>query len=143
MPLLLAMLALATTGSAQRAPDPKALFERAAQALAARDYATAERGFREVLKLDPRSAAAYRSEEHTSELQSRLHIVCRLLLEQKTDACINDPGRTSNEAEALRRSFPRGRAPMKFGPFYVAFSTAYFLSYIYSTSHAMRSPELT
>src|SRR5256884_6639684 len=83
MPLLLAMLALATTGSAQRAPDPKALFERAAQALAARDYATAERGFREVLKLDPRSAAAYRSEEHTSELQSRLHIVCRLLLEQK------------------------------------------------------------
>src|SRR2546422_5033459 len=25
----------------------------------------------------------YRSEEHTSELQSRLHIVCRLLLEKK------------------------------------------------------------
>src|SRR5205809_4190614 len=25
-----------------------------------------------------------RSEEHTSELQSRLHIVCRLLLEKKT-----------------------------------------------------------
>src|SRR2546429_5939630 len=29
----------------------------------------------------PRSA---RSEEHTSELQSRLHLVCRLLLEKKT-----------------------------------------------------------
>src|SRR2546429_1759725 len=29
----------------------------------------------------PRSAA--RSEEHTSELQSRLHLVCRLLLEKK------------------------------------------------------------
>src|SRR2546429_6419594 len=27
--------------------------------------------------------AAYRSEEHTSELQSRLHLVCRLLLEKK------------------------------------------------------------
>src|SRR2546429_3978439 len=26
-----------------------------------------------------------RSEEHTSELQSRLHLVCRLLLEKKTD----------------------------------------------------------
>src|SRR2546422_7914226 len=26
-----------------------------------------------------------RSEEHTSELQSRLHIVCRLLLEKKKD----------------------------------------------------------
>src|SRR5256884_3721597 len=25
-----------------------------------------------------------RSEEHTSEIQSRLHLVCRLLLEQKT-----------------------------------------------------------
>src|SRR2546429_9708237 len=27
----------------------------------------------------------YRSEEHTSELQSRLHLVCRLLLEKKKD----------------------------------------------------------
>src|SRR5687768_18098817 len=27
--------------------------------------------------------ANYRSEEHTSELQSRLHLVCRLLLEKK------------------------------------------------------------
>src|SRR5687768_17829050 len=26
-----------------------------------------------------------RSEEHTSELQSRLHLVCRLLLEKKND----------------------------------------------------------
>src|SRR2546429_1120048 len=31
-----------------------------------------------------RSASAFRrSEEHTSELQSRLHLVCRLLLEKK------------------------------------------------------------
>src|SRR2546429_1124283 len=28
-------------------------------------------------------AQRYRSEEHTSELQSRLHLVCRLLLEKK------------------------------------------------------------
>src|SRR3989449_5148248 len=28
-------------------------------------------------------SANYRSEEHTSELQSRLHLVCRLLLEKK------------------------------------------------------------
>src|SRR2546429_3324321 len=27
----------------------------------------------------------FRSEEHTSELQSRLHLVCRLLLEKKKD----------------------------------------------------------
>src|SRR2546429_9117146 len=35
-----------------------------------------------------------RSEEHTSELQSRLHLVCRLLLEKKkkiTITNINDP----------------------------------------------------
>src|SRR2546429_7707972 len=29
-----------------------------------------------------------RSEEHTSELQSRLHLVCRLLLEKKKIACV-------------------------------------------------------
>src|SRR2546422_11658114 len=32
-----------------------------------------------------RGAAPSRSEEHTSELQSRLHLVCRLLLEKKKD----------------------------------------------------------
>src|SRR2546422_8209329 len=31
----------------------------------------------------PRGLAIARSEEHTSELQSRLHLVCRLLLEKK------------------------------------------------------------
>src|SRR2546422_7689314 len=33
---------------------------------------------------DP-SPEAQRSEEHTSELQSRLHLVCRLLLEKKKE----------------------------------------------------------
>src|SRR5690625_6209119 len=32
---------------------------------------------------EPRSAIPRRSEEHTSELQSRGHLVCRLLLEKK------------------------------------------------------------
>src|SRR2546429_7001265 len=31
-------------------------------------------------------SSSRRSEEHTSELQSRLHLVCRLLLEKKTHA---------------------------------------------------------
>src|SRR2546422_3200873 len=35
------------------------------------------------LPLPPRSFGLVRSEEHTSELQSRLHLVCRLLLEKK------------------------------------------------------------
>src|SRR2546422_10996846 len=40
----------------------------------------------EVVELDlqdPERAGEWRSEEHTSELQSRLHLVCRLLLEKK------------------------------------------------------------
>src|SRR5690348_18097163 len=32
---------------------------------------------------DPRSRRGTRSEEHTSELQSPVHLVCRLLLEKK------------------------------------------------------------
>src|SRR2546422_6870750 len=32
---------------------------------------------------DPRRQRELRSEEHTSELHSRLHLVCRLLLEKK------------------------------------------------------------
>src|SRR2546422_4399359 len=32
---------------------------------------------------NPSTPSALRSEEHTSELQSRLHLVCRLLLEKK------------------------------------------------------------
>src|SRR3989442_4246783 len=34
-------------------------------------------------------ACALRSEEHTSELQSRPHLVCRLLLENKKDTLSN------------------------------------------------------
>src|SRR5207237_10676117 len=37
------------------------------------------------------SSAAGRSEEHTSELQSHLNLVCRLLLEKKKDAIYNMP----------------------------------------------------
>src|SRR2546429_3173469 len=34
---------------------------------------------------------AHRSEEHTSELQSRLHLVCRLLLEKKKKHTTSSP----------------------------------------------------
>src|SRR2546429_4477330 len=36
-----------------------------------------------------RIAGTRRSEEHTSELQSRLHLVCRLLLEKKKKSILN------------------------------------------------------
>src|SRR5947207_972247 len=54
---LLATPGLCTERS--RPQEPKTLFEEAQRALAAGDYASAEKGFREVLKLEPRSAAAY------------------------------------------------------------------------------------
>src|SRR2546422_2300899 len=61
------------------------------------DHVLVRRGFRRMLEDDPEISvvgeanegneavrlALERSEEHTSELQSRLHLVCRLLLEKK------------------------------------------------------------
>src|SRR5690625_5446821 len=38
-----------------------------------------------VARLEAENAALRRSEEHTSELQSRGHLVCRLLLEKKKE----------------------------------------------------------
>src|SRR2546422_7730250 len=46
-------------------------------------------------------AAVRRSEEHTSELQSRLHLVCRLLLEKKK----------KHQNEVLPHREPGSRAP--------------------------------
>src|SRR5687768_17997774 len=40
---------------------------------------------RRVEHREERARARQRSEEHTSELQSRLHLVCRLLLEKKKE----------------------------------------------------------
>src|SRR2546422_3900632 len=42
------------------------------------------RVFRHLHRFDQtKKFSTWRSEEHTSELQSRLHLVCRLLLEKK------------------------------------------------------------
>src|SRR2546422_7565767 len=50
-------------------------------------YTTLFRSFHDSAGLPPswcgRRQPGKRSEEHTSELQSRLHLVCRLLLEKK------------------------------------------------------------
>src|SRR5258708_28898828 len=76
--------------------------------VAREEYAWARRAFEEALALDPdhedtlaglgevllkfgdkRGAVAARSEEHTSELQSPDHLVCRLLLEKKKKSNTN------------------------------------------------------
>src|SRR5256884_5111793 len=48
---------------------------------------------------------AFRSEEHTSELQSRLHLVCRLLLEKK-----------KTEQTCTQTSVPAGPTPAPLSP---------------------------
>src|SRR2546429_4425405 len=44
----------------------------------------------------PKKRTQPRSEEHTSELQSRLHLVCRLLLEKKKNQIKHDTNIDSN-----------------------------------------------
>src|SRR5439155_19983929 len=45
--------------------------------------------------ITPGSSRELRSEEHTSELQSRGHLVCRLLLEKKKRTTTNSPASTT------------------------------------------------
>src|SRR2546429_202334 len=52
-----------------------------------------------------------RSEEHTSELQSRLHLVCRLLLEKKTGSVDPNFGRrvrNRRQLNSLQNTWPYG-----------------------------------
>src|SRR2546429_6234370 len=49
------------------------------------------RGRAREIRTSPSTPAGRRSEEHTSELQSRLHLVCRLLLEKKKRPCVESP----------------------------------------------------
>src|SRR2546429_4454934 len=59
-----------------------------------------------------RSSLSPRSEEHTSELQSRLHLVCRLLLEKKkTHAEDPDRVRGPRDDHRPRRLHPVARVP--------------------------------
>src|SRR2546422_5504436 len=91
----LALLTFGTprAGGAQQARRPRSPAERAwdrRDLAQARDAYVAEiprRGQDDTAWYNAGSAALAagdaRSEEHTSELQSRLHLVCRLLLEKK------------------------------------------------------------
>src|SRR4051794_41544995 len=73
--------------------------------------------------VDPALAAAWygraaRSEEHTSELQSPVHLVCRLLLEKKKEPPRSDPTAGTTRASGMHRPLaprPRCRAPLSGG----------------------------
>src|SRR2546422_5490619 len=53
-----------------------------------------------------------RSEEHTSELQSRLHLVCRLLLEKKKKKKIAESCNYTYESRRYSRSIVLSRLSM-------------------------------
>src|ERR1017187_10904396 len=48
-----------------------------------------------------------RSEEHTSELQSPMYLVCRLLLEKKTQTNLRTLGRSNHGPQRLAGAVPR------------------------------------
>src|SRR2546428_5035273 len=50
-------------------------------------WPTIRRGYADSIRIAPRDCGR-RSEEHTSELQSRSDVVCRLLLEKENDTYI-------------------------------------------------------
>src|SRR5687768_17743846 len=54
-----------------------------------------------LLRHSTHATAAQRSEEHTSELQSRLHLVCRLLLEKKKQTIKNTTNAENNIKQTL------------------------------------------
>src|SRR3989449_1242006 len=53
---------------------------------------------------EPLAPDGVRSEEHTSELQSRLHLVCRLLLEKKKKTNKKHAALTSTNYSSLRHT---------------------------------------
>src|SRR2546422_5427428 len=64
--------------------------------------ASAAQGRRDATKILTIATAHVRSEEHTSELQSRLHLVCRLLLEKKKKS--SDPSLSELRHVKIRSS---------------------------------------
>src|SRR2546429_2166495 len=54
---------------------------------------------RSMMRLRATRVSHARSEEHTSELQSRLHLVCRLLLEKKKKQVNLNFGRVSRSGD--------------------------------------------
>src|SRR2546429_2670508 len=59
--------------------------------------------------ISPMVWPSWRSEEHTSELQSRLHLVCRLLLEKKKTLVEYREGAPPRGAAGIRDPMPPRR----------------------------------
>src|SRR5258707_8977718 len=68
-----------------------------------------EQGLADDVLHAPRHPYTQRSEEHTSELQSRQYLVCRLLLEKKNNTC--DVGRSSIPRQTPSAIIGKRRSP--------------------------------
>src|SRR5699024_11491624 len=69
-------------------------------------YSSNHSSLNTLIWLNDALAASVRSEEHTSELQSRFDLVCRLLLEKKKKE-IDTPTSTARPASTSRSSRTR------------------------------------
>src|SRR2546422_5070333 len=79
-------IAVAFLSSAAAATSPPVTFEsplRMSRQPRGTSLGGEERSFNSACGCERNTSRVERSEEHTSELQSRLHLVCRLLLEKK------------------------------------------------------------
>src|SRR5690606_39919736 len=74
---------LATAGTLWRPTMPVTCWTRTRDAFFLPSWACQQMNDRRPGNCCSRRASRYRSEEHTSELQSRENLVCRLLLEKK------------------------------------------------------------
>src|SRR5215469_8631836 len=72
-----------------------------------------DRHLRVVAGHDHLRALGQRSEEHTSELQSRRDLVCRLLLEKKKTTATTSTARRSPSSSAALRRRPAVSAPAR------------------------------
>src|SRR5260370_17798420 len=74
---------------------------RSVHRAARRLLAVAQCGVEDLNSLLWHGISNLRSEEHTSELQSHLNLVCRLLLEKKKNKFINTSPRTSRTSPTI------------------------------------------
>src|ERR1039458_3227321 len=78
-------------------------------------------------------AGADRSEEHTSELQSLRHLVCRLLLEKKKHTSDSSHSVTSSAGIFLTKNdrWPRPRVSHRRSPPWLAFALPCWLPFVF------------
>src|SRR3989442_2953638 len=65
-------------------------------------YSQSGGSFQEIQRAISARRSGKRSEEHTSELQSRPHLVCRLLLEKKKWRTTTTSGRLASKRRCVR-----------------------------------------